>query len=221
MIIMRTVMKLVLLLMVMIMVTETGHQGTCRAYSPTLESSRTFVPPVLRVPSSSNSENWFVFNYQPVTCCTASLRLLSYFKFTNVNPASGKLGTVSTVHGAIGCQTVPNWVFPTSCSSRVYCTQPSWRALCALCTPAVVLSWWLDSNAQCCLSLVSSRRVSSQVTWEGAINKCEQIKSTLCLVCFCAINALDLANISRLLRLLGSFVCCTKKVKSYDYPENI
>ena len=60
MIIMRTavlVMKFVLLLMVMMMVTETGHQGTCRAYSPTLESSRTFVPPVLRVPSSSNSEN--------------------------------------------------------------------------------------------------------------------------------------------------------------------
>ena len=81
--------------------------------------------------------------------------------------------------------------------------------------------WRLDSNAQGCLSLVSSRRVSSQVTWEGAINKCDQIKSTLCLVCFCAINALDLANISRLLRLLGSFVCCTKKVKSHDYPEKI
>ena len=180
--------------MLMMMVTETGHQGTCRACSSTLEPPRTFVPPVLRVPSSSNSENWFVFNYQPVTCCPASLRLPSYFKFTNVNLATGKLGTVCTVHGAIGCQTVPNWVFPTSCSWRVYCTQPRWRALCALCTPAVELSWRIDSNAQSCLSLVSSRRVSSQVTWEGARYKCEQIKSTLCLVCFSAIDAPNLAK---------------------------
>ena len=66
-------------------------------------------------------------------------------------------------------------------------------SLCSLHT-----SCWaeLKDRFQCTKlsKLGSSRRVSSQVTWEGARYKCEQIKSTLCLVCFSAIDAPNLAK---------------------------